>query len=278
VTVLVASSISALEVPYLSGRVMDTAGLLDPAAVERLTGQLRVLEEETGAQVAVLTIPSLEGDALEDFSLRVVETWKLGRADIDDGVLILIARDDRKMRIEVGYGLEGTLTDAQSGRIIDRIMAPRFRAGDFDGGVEGAVEAVSAAIRGEELTLPQPQPRQTGFDPAGLIVFFIFGLPFIGGALSTKGASGWIMGFFLTPFFFVIPAAIFGLRIGALVAFLWLVVFPILRIVTPKSSAKGGGGFWGPIVGSGGGGGGFSGGGFSGGGGSFGGGGASGGW
>jgi uncharacterized protein len=276
--VLFASSVSALEVPYLSGRVIDTAGLLSPAAVDQLGEQLRVLEEGTGAQVVVLTIPSLEGDSLEDFSLRVVETWKLGRADVDDGVLVLIARDDRKMRIEVGYGLEGALTDAQSGRIIDRVMAPRFRAGDFDGGVAGAVEAVSAAIRGEELPLPEPQTTSTGFDPAGLIVFFIFGLPFIGGALSTKGVSGWIMGFFLTPFFFIIPAVIFGVRIGALVAVLWLVVFPILRIVTPKSSGTSGGGFWGPIVGSGGGGGGFSGGGFSGGGGSFGGGGASGGW
>jgi uncharacterized protein len=278
VTILVVSSGAALDVPYLSGRVMDTAGLLSATALEQLAEQLRVLEEETGAQVAVLTIASLEGDSLEDFSLRVVETWKLGRAGIDDGVLILIARDDRKMRIEVGYGLEGALTDAQSGRIIDRIMAPRFRAGDFDGGVAGAVEAVSAAIRGEELPLPEPQATQTGFDPAGLIVFLVFGLPFIGAALSTKGASGWIMGFFLTPFFFAIPAVIFGVRIGFVVAALWLVIFPILRIVTPKSSAKGGGGFWGPIVGSGGGGGGFSGGGFSGGGGSFGGGGASGGW
>ena len=277
-TLFVVSSGAALDVPYLSGRVMDSAGLLSPSKAEQLADQLQLLEEETGAQVAVLTIPSLEGDSLEDFSLRVVETWKLGRADVDDGVLILVARDDRKMRIEVGYGLEGALTDAQSGRIIDRVMAPRFRAGDFDGGVEGAVEAVSAAIRGEELILPEPQAKQTGFDPAGLIVFFIFGLPFIGAALSTKGISGWIMGFFMTPFFFVIPAVIFGVRVGVVVAALWLVAFPILRIVTPKSSAKGRGGFWGPIIGSGGGGGGFSGGGFSGGGGSFGGGGASGGW
>ena len=105
--------------------------------------------------MAVLTISSLDGDPLEDFSMRVVETWKLGREDADDGVLILIARDERRMRIEVGYGLEGVLTDAQSGRIIDHLMAPRFREGDFNGGVGAAVEAVSSAIRGEPVDLPE---------------------------------------------------------------------------------------------------------------------------
>jgi uncharacterized protein len=276
------TGISALEVPYLAGRVNDQANLLDDAFEGQLEERLRLLEEETGAQVAVLTIPSLEGDPLEDFSMRVVETWKLGRADADNGVLILIARDERRMRIEVGYGLEGALTDAQSGRIIDILMAPRFREGDFSGGVGAAVEAVSSAIRGEAVDLPDKPSRSGGINPAGLIFFLIFGLPFINGALASRGAAGWFLGFFLTPFFFAFPAAIFGARIGAGVAIAWLIAFPLLRTILPKAAAGRGAGsrggtFWGPFLG-GGGGGGFSGGGFSGGGGSFGGGGASGGW
>jgi uncharacterized protein len=282
--VLVVAMASALEVPYLSGRVNDQANLLGDGVENRIEERLGLLEQETGAQVAVLTIASLEGDPLEDYAMRVVETWKLGRTGADDGVLILVARDDRRMRIEVGYGLEGALTDAQSGRIIDRLMAPRFREGDFDGGVEAAVEAVSSAIRGEPVVLPEEPPRSGGTNPAGFVFFLIFGLPFIGAALSTRGAVGWIVGFFLAPFFFAFPAAIFGAKVGAVVAAVWLVLFPVLRLILPKTAAgRGsrsmGGLFWGSFIGGGGGGGGgFSGGGFSGGGGSFGGGGASGGW
>jgi len=273
---------SALEVPYLAGRVNDQASLLDDGFESQLEERLRLLEEETGAQVAVLTIPSLEGDPLEDFSIRVVETWKLGRAEADDGVLILIARDERRMRIEVGYGLEGVLTDAQSGRIVDHLMAPRFREGDFNGGVGAAVEAVSSAIRGEAVEIPEKRAQSEGFNPGSFIFLLIFGLPFINIALAARGAAGWIVGIFLAPFFFAFPAAIFGLTAGKIAAIGWLIVFPLLRLILPKTAVgrgtgSRGGAFWGPFIG-GGGGGGFSGGGFSGGGGSFGGGGASGGW
>lgn len=208
----------------------------------------------------------------------------MGRAGADDGVLILIVRDDRRMRIEVGYGLEGALTDAQAGRIIDGLMAPRFRAGDFEGGVEAAADAVSSAIRGEPVDLPEEAARGRGMNPGPLIFFLIFGLPFIGAALSSRGAAGWILYLFLTPFFFAFPAAMLGLKAGAVVAGVWLIGFPLLRLIWPKAAVGGGAGskrgtFWGPFIGGGGGGGGgFSGGGFSGGGGSFGGGGASGGW
>lgn len=279
---LIAAGVSALEVPYLAGRVNDQAKLLDDGFESQLEERLRLLEEETGAQVAVLTVPTLDGDPLEDFSMRVVETWQLGRADVDDGVLILVARDERRMRIEVGYGLEGVLTDAQSGRIIDHLMAPRFREGDFDGGVGAAVDAVSSAIRGEPVDLPEKRTEVAGFNPGSFIFLLIFGLPFINIALAARGAAGWIVGIFLTPFFFAFPAAIFGLTAGKVIAIGWLLVFPLLRLILPKTAAgrgtgSRGGAFWGPFIG-GGGGGGFSGGGFSGGGGSFGGGGASGGW
>lgn len=272
----------ALEVPYLSGRVNDQALLLDDAFEGQLEERLRLLEEETGAQVVVLTITSLEGDPIEDYSIRVVETWKLGREGVDDGVLVLIARDDRRMRIEVGYGLEGALTDAQAGRIIDGLMTPRFREGDFNGGVGAAVEAISAAVRGEALELPEPRSDRSAPDLATFVFFFIFGLPFINAALASRGAAGWVLYLFLAPFFLAVPAAMFGARVGVIVVLAWLIGFPLLRLIWPKAptrktGSRGGGTFWGPFVG-GGGGGGFSGGGFSGGGGSFGGGGASGGW
>lgn len=284
VIVAVAVSAPGLEVPYLSGRVNDQAALLDEAFEGQLEERLRLLEEETGAQVAVLTIGSLEGDPIEDFSIRVVQTWKLGREGVDDGVLVLVARDDRRMRIEVGYGLEGALTDAQAGRIIDQLMTPRFREGDFEGGVGAAVNAVSAAVRGEGLELPESRPEAGAPNFATFVFFLIFGLPFINAALASRGVAGWVLYLFLAPFFLAIPAAMFGVRVGVIVGIAWLIGFPLLRLIWPKSSAKrsgsrGGGSFWGPFLGGGGGGGGgFSGGGFSGGGGSFGGGGASGGW
>ena len=284
---IVAATAAALEVPYLAGRVNDLAGLLSEGAEARLEEKLGRLEEQTGAQVAVLTIPSLEGDPIEDFSIRVVETWKLGREGEDDGVLVLIARDDRRMRIEVGYGLEGVLTDAQSRRIIDAVMTPRFRAGDFDGGVEAAVGAISGTILGEPGAIPEGSPQRAGqrgrSNPGALIFFLIFGLPFVNAALSARGAAGWFMYLFLAPFFFAFPAGIFGATAGGVVAGAWLLGFPLLRLIWPKAPSGGGsrsrGGFWGPFIGGGGGGfGGGSFGGFSGGGGSFGGGGASGGW
>ncbi len=286
VALSLAAAAAGLEVPYLAGRVNDQAAMLGDAFKQELEERLRVLEEETGAQVAVLTIPSLEGEPIEDFSIRVVQTWKLGREGADDGVLILIVRDDRKMRIEVGYGLEGALTDAQAGRIIDGLMAPRFREGDFEGGIGAAVDAISAAVRGEALELPEPRPERAVPDFATFVFFFIFGLPFINAALSSRGVAGWVLYLFLAPFFLAVPAAMFSVRVGVVVVLAWLIGFPILRLIWPKASSRKtgsrGGGFWGPFLGGGGGGGfsggGFSGGGFSGGGGSFGGGGASGGW
>ena len=246
---LITAAASALEVPYLAGRVNDQANLLDEGFEGQLEERLRLLEEETGAQVAVLTIPSLEGDPLEDFSIRVVETWKLGRADADDGALILVARDERRMRIEVGYGLEGVLTDAQSGRIINGLMAPRFREGDFNGGVGAAVEAVSSAIRGEPVELPEKPAQSSGSNPAAFIFLLVFGLPFIGAALSARGAAGWIVGIFLTPFFFAFPAAIFGVAVGIQSRFVWLIAFSLLRLILPKTTIGGGTGtkggtFW----------------------------------
>jgi uncharacterized protein len=235
----------ALQVPPLEGRINDRAALLSPAIKQRLTERLVAYENATGHQLAVLTIPSLEGDPIEDFSIRVVESWKLGKKSKDDGILVLVVYKDRKMRIEVGYGLEGELPDAAAGRIVRDVMVPRFRSGDYEGGIAAAVDAVIQKTGGQAATsaTPSDAPRNgTPARPLGLLGRILSGL-------------------FKLAFF-----GIFG--------FIFLIVWLLNRLGGRRSGGMffSGGGY------GGGSGGGFGGGGFSGGGGGFGGGGASGGW
>lgn len=146
---MVASAIAQPGVPELTGRVVDLADLLRASTEAELTARLAAHEDSTSNQIAVLTIPSLNGEVLEPFATDVFRTWGLGQTDRDNGVLILIARDDRKIRIEVGFGLEGALPDATAGAIIRNEMTPRFRNGDFEGGTLAAVDAVIGSIEGE---------------------------------------------------------------------------------------------------------------------------------
>jgi uncharacterized protein len=287
VGLLLAGALAAREVPFLSGRVVDEAGLLPPEARTRIDQKLAALETETGAQVAVLTVASLEGDPIEDFSVRVADTWKLGRKATDDGVLLLIARDDRQMRLEIGYGLEGKVTDLQSSLILDDIIRPAFRRGDFAGGIEQGVDALGTALRGGEVTPPARGVTEGPklFGVLMLLMLAVFSLA----ALATRGLAGWILYLVLLPFYYGLPVA-FGAGLaglGFLSAGAWLIGFPILRTLG-RGGGSGGrhGGGWGSgwlLTGGSGGswsshGGGWGGGGFSGGGGSFGGGGASGSW
>lgn len=287
------------DVPYLSGRIVDEAGLLSPEAEARIGEKMAALERDTGAQLAVLTIPTLGGEPIEDYSLRVAETWKLGRKETDDGVLLLIARDDRRMRIETGYGVEGQLTDLQSSRILDGILRPAFRGGDYEGGIEQGVDAIGTALRGGEVAAPEEPGDLRGGARilAGGGLLLILGV-FALAALFTGGCAGWFLYVFLTPFWYSLPVAFgLGTAFGPVAAGAWLIGFPILKLLVGGGRGKGGwgggtgrrrSGWGGPLVfpvgwGSGGGGswssrGGGWGGGFSGGGGSFGGGGASGSW
>jgi len=280
------------EVPFLGGRVNDLADLLSESSETALEEQLAELEHSTGAQVVVLTLPSLEGEILEDYSLRVAETWKLGRGEFDDGALLLIARDERQMRLEVGYGLEGVIPDAYAKRILDDILRPRLRSGDFDGGVGSAVDAIARLVAGED-TLPQPAadtPQQLGdFGWSQAIALLAFLIPvglFSLQALTARGCVAWFLYFFLMPFWFAFPLAILGRPLGFVPLGLWIIGFPIVWAIRRGGGGAGSDGGTGPFWGTGGGwsssrggwGGGFSGGGFSGGGGSFGGGGASSGW
>jgi len=287
---IVATRGFALEVPRLDGRVTDLAGLFSSTTVTTMENDLKALEQETGAQVAVLTIPSLDGQPLEDFSMRVVDAWKLGTRDRDNGVLILIARDDRKIRIEVGYGLEGVLPDVLCGRIIDNAMKPAFRQGDFSGGTQRTVELIAGLVRGDpEASAAFPDTSMEASDAVPLLAMAAIFTSVIGvfafSALFSKGGGAWFLYLFLVPFFFAFPSAILGAKWGVILVVVWLIGFPILRMLLWHTNI--GKGFrtthptwttWGSSGGSWGGGGGFSGGGFSGGGGSFGGGGASGGW
>jgi uncharacterized protein len=143
-------ALSALEVPKRAdGYVTDHAGLLPPSAKDTLETTLRDFETKTSNQIVVATFPSLEGDSLEDFSIRLAEAWKVGQKGRDNGVIFLIFKNDRKIRIEVGYGLEGVLPDALAGQIISQVVAPHFREGDFAGGITAGVDAIIKATRGE---------------------------------------------------------------------------------------------------------------------------------
>lgn len=268
------------EVPFLGGRVNDTAEMLSFGTINELEMLLQEHENSTSNQVVVLTIPKLEDLTLEEFSIKVVETWKLGQADKDNGVLLLIARDDRKLRIEVGDGLEGALTDAISGSIIRNEITPKFREGDFDGGVKAGIDAILAAISG------QYQASQEGERGAadligvvlGMMIFtIVVGLfTFIG--LVTKGFMSWFLYVFLMPFWLAFPYGFLGTVVPFVV---YLVLFPLLKVFIARNPATlAAMSTWvrtGPASGSGWSGR-SSGGGFSGGGGSFSGGGSSGSW
>lgn len=299
VMLAVAAAVPALEVPYLTGRVNDYAGMLDPEEESRVAARLEALEQANGAQVVVLTIPSLEGEVLEDYSLRVAETWGLGNEEVDNGLLFLIARDDRKLRLEVGYGLEGVIPDVLAGRILRNVVQPEFRAGRFAAGIEAAVETIATAIEGGDVSsLAQSSDSEEIPWPARLVmggIFFLVVGTFSLIALASSGGVSWFLFLFLLPFWSSFPLAFAGVPVGCVFPLVWLVGFPIAKLLIAKSDwgkrwakklkpmvmtsgRKGRSGGW--TLGGGGGfsGGGFSGGGFSGGGGSFGGGGSSGGW
>ena len=282
---------AALDVPFLAGRLNDHAQLLDTERSARLEGKLRVVEEKTGAQVALLTLDSLEGDSLEEFSHRVASTWKLGREGKDDGVLLLIAKNDRKMRIEVGYGLEAQLTDAESGRILNDLVRPQFRAGDFGGGIETGVDAILGQIYGTG-TLPAAPPKPpTPWVPllVGVALFLLAIGVFSFVAIFAPKPVAWPLYFMLMAFYLAFPAMVrpwLGIGLWGL----WTVAFPVARYLlghtdsgkrwvasSPWASSLGTG--WTTSSGGGSSSSGSSGGGgFSGGGGSFGGGGASSSW
>src|SRR5437660_12704661 len=169
------SALALVAVPPLSGRVVDQTGTLGSNDIASLTQTLKDLEARKGSQIAVLIVPTADGEAIEQFSLRVAEAWKIGRKKIDEGALLVIAKNDRHLRIEVGYGLEGALTDVTTKRIIDEVITPKFKSGDFAGGVIDGVNRILRVIDGEPLPAPAQRQQNSGlsnldpFDP--LLIF-----------------------------------------------------------------------------------------------------------
>lgn len=304
---LIAVIAAAAEVPFLTGRVTDNAGVLSDDTQRSLTALLKAHEDSTGNQIAVLTIPTLDGEGIEEYSLRVFEAWKLGKKGKDNGVLVVVAPNDRRMRIEVGYGLEGTLTDSLAGSIIRNVMTPRFKEGDYNSGIEAGVKSILNLLEKGEQPAGDAGAGQATRTSSGfhinrpdmpiieriLIGAFVFGIIGIFTAMGiiTPG-SGWFLYFFLIPFWAMFPIIIVGTTGALALLITYLIGFPVAKLILRNTAwytkakedlrTKGRASIGGFMVSSGGSGGGWSsgssGGGFSGGGGSSGGGGASGGW
>jgi len=179
---------AAIDIPRPGGYVNDRAGMLAPATVLKLESFLRDFERSDSTQIVVLTVPSLEGEPVEAYALQVAEAWGIGQKGKDNGALLLVAKEERKIRIEVGYGLEGRLTDLLSGRIVDREIAPRFKAGDFDGGVVAGVTAMAEAVRGEYQGTGRAAERKKTGGFGWLFPFLFFGLPLLS-RLTTPRSS-----------------------------------------------------------------------------------------
>ncbi|MEN6321643.1 MAG: YgcG family protein [Syntrophaceae bacterium] len=234
------------DVPFLTGRVTDNAEILSKEMRQTISESLKAHEQKTGNQIAVLTIPSLEGESIEDYAVNVFNSWKLGQKGKDNGILVIVAPNDRRMRIEVGYGLEGTLPDGLAGSIIRNIMTPQFKTGNYNDGIQSGVKAIIEVLEGGTLAdmesaasdkgkessgsgLSEPDLTITEKILFGAFIFGIIGLFTVIGIL-TPGV-GWFLYFFLIPFWAMFPIVILGTT-GALYCLItYLVVFPIAKLV-----------------------------------------------
>jgi uncharacterized protein len=273
----------AAEIPPLKARVTDLTGTLNAQQKSALEQTLAEFEARKGAQIAVLMVPTTQPETIEQYAVRVQEAWKLGRKSVDDGVLLVVAKNDRKLKIEVGYGLEGILPDAIAKRIIEDDILPRFRDGDFYGGIRAGVDRIMRVVEGEKL--PPPVARgahpQSGVHIGDWIIPLVILVLFAGGIL--RAIFGRFVGASVVGTLAAVAGwAIIGSLIAALVVGFIAFIFAMLAGASYGGGRSGwsGGGWGGGFGGGGFGGGGFGGGGggFSGGGGSSGGGGASGSW
>ncbi|MEO7252371.1 MAG: TPM domain-containing protein [Arenimonas sp.] len=264
---------AAVEVPVLKQHVTDLTGTLSAAQLAELEAPLVALEQRKGSQLTVLVIPSTGDQAIEEYSLAVAEKNRIGRSKVDDGLLLLVAKDDRKARIEVGYGLEGVVTDALSSRVIREYLAPNFRKGDYFGGIRDASGVLAKLVEGESL--PAPMAVESHAGPPPFIYAFLVGL-LVGSFASVTGIKpAFLRRLGAGGIAAVIGWLIFSAGFAALVAAVAALLF---SGAGGMGGFTGGGNSWGGRGGGGGVWGGGGGGGWSGGGGSFGGGGASGGW
>ncbi len=272
-----------LPVPPLSGRVIDQTGTLTAAQSEALTGKLAKFEAESGPQIVVLLVPTTQPEDIAAFAQRVGDQWKIGRREVGDGLVIVVAKNDRRVNIQTAKALEGAVPDLAARQIIEGAIRPAFRADDYAGGLNAAIDQLIARIRGEALPVPARQPAKSGLfgnlPPTDLLIFAFIALPIVAGvtrrmfgrglgSLASGGATGVVA-------WLVSSSLIIG-GIGVVIGLLFGLFAGASNLL--RSSGRGNGGFGGGFGGGGwsggGGGGGFS----SGGGGDFGGGGASGSW
>ena len=302
---LAAFTAFAVDVPFLTGRVTDNAQILSDETRKAVTANLKAHEEKTTNQIAVLTVPTLDGVSIEEYAVTVFNTWKLGQKGKDNGVLLIVAPKDRKLRIEVGYGLEGTMTDGIAGSIIRNAITPFFKNNDYDRGIDEGVRAIINVLEGgqapaETAKSGEEVKKSSALDLEvadisvtekilfGAFIFGIIGL-FTAVGILTPG-MGWFLYFFLIPFWATFPIVVLGTSGTLYLLITYVVGFPIAKLLLTRTDwykkaqkdlkTKGSANIGGFTVGSGGGGSSWSSGGssFSGGGGSSGGGGASGSW
>ncbi|WP_411727055.1 TPM domain-containing protein [Methyloglobulus sp.] len=256
-----------VEVPILSSRVTDLAGTFSAGQAQALESKLAAFEAKKGSQIAVLIVPTTQPEDIAEFGIKVADLWRIGRKGVDDGLILVIAKNDRKLRLEVGYGLEGVIPDAVAKRVIAETITPYFKNGDFVGGIDAGVDQIIGLIEGEQL----PAPAQQGYSQQneGGFIFLLFAGLFAGSLLSSmfgRATGGLVAGLGSG----VIASLLLGFGIGA-------IMVGVIVFFLTSASHTGGGGGW-----SNGGGGYYRGGGgggsWSGGGGGFGGGGASGSW
>ncbi len=270
--VLCGVALAQVPVPTYSARVLDLTGTLAGATVARLEAELADLEARSGSQVAVLIVPTTQPEEIEQFGIRVAERWRPGRKGIDDGAILIVARDDHRVRIEVGSGLEGALPDAIANRIIEETITPLFLQGDFDGGVLAGVARLITVVRGESLPAPDRHWERV-HGPRSLLPLLLIGVFVVGGLL--RAVFGRLAGALVTAL--VAGAVAFALVHQVLIGLAAAAIAFVLALFGAGGAGwVAGGGAW---SGGGGSGGGGSGGGFGGGGGgNFSGGGASGRW
>ena len=242
----------AADVPYLTGRVVDNAEILKAATRERITALSKAHEDKSTDQIVVLTVPTLDGESVEEYAVRVFASWKLGQKGKDNGVLVLVAPQDRKMRIEVGYGLEGTLPDVAASRIIRNVMTPAFRANNYDDGIADGVAAIVAQLEGQKMeganagtsanfagTTSSGKKSSFEFEGPdlpwymrillGCFIFGIIGLFTVIGVM-TPGV-GWFLYVFLIPFWAMFPIIIIGPKATVVLLAAYVIGYPVAKLV-----------------------------------------------
>jgi len=252
VPLLLAPVAMGVDVPYLTGRVTDNAKLLSPDVHRAITEMLKAHEEKTTNQIAVLTVESLEDESIEEYAAAVFQEWKLGQKGKDNGILVIVAPNERRMRIEVGYELEGSLPDARAGDIIRNYMTPRFKKGNYNGGIQEGVKAIISVLEGASMPKANSHVgrKKKGFlglqievegpDLSimerllfGAFVFGIIGL-FTAIGVLTPG-MGWFLYFFLIPFWALFPIIIVGSTGAFYLLVTYIIGFPVAKVLLKRS-------------------------------------------